>query len=132
MILAVALVVLGPRKLPEMARHLGRFYGQIRRTTFELRSTLDRELREEERTLRREKAVQRRQDLETLRREREDVARDRLEDAPDEPLVSEAPTDAGSSDAAEPQRARDDDGRFKGDDPSTPDVDEAWTDGEPT
>ncbi|MEE2828203.1 MAG: Sec-independent protein translocase protein TatB [Myxococcota bacterium] len=85
-ILLLALVVLGPRKLPELARHFGRFYSQIRRTTHELRSTLDQELMAEERTLRRDAARRRREELETVRRQREQEAADRLgEDAPSEP-----------------------------------------------
>jgi sec-independent protein translocase protein TatB len=88
-ILALALVVLGPRRLPEVARQMGRFYGQIRRTTYELRTTLDRELREEERSIRRETAVVRREELETIRREREATAQERLKDAPKEPVVAE-------------------------------------------
>jgi len=88
LILALGLVVLGPRRLPEVARQLGRFYGQIRRTTYELRSTLDQEIREEERTVRREKAVARREELETVRRERASEAQERLKNEPEAPTVS--------------------------------------------
>jgi sec-independent protein translocase protein TatB len=92
-ILGLALVVLGPRRLPEVARQVGRFYGQIRRTTNELKNTLDRELREEERSIRRAVSTDRRQELETLRKTREEAAQERLKDAPDTPVVesSEAP-----------------------------------------
>ena len=104
LILALGLVVLGPRRLPEVARQLGRFYGQIRRTTFELRSTLDQEIREEERTLRREKAVARREELETVRRERATEAQERLKNEPQAPTVStpevSVPPSESSEDAA--------------------------------
>ena len=89
-ILALALVVLGPRRLPEVARTLGKAYGAIRRTTYELRTTLDREIREEERLLRREKAVARRAELESMRLQREEEARERLAGAPEGPLVAES------------------------------------------
>ncbi len=39
-ILAVALVVVGPEKLPEVARGLGRLYGQLYRTLTEARESL--------------------------------------------------------------------------------------------
>lgn len=49
LILALALVFLGPEKLPDVARQVGKFVGQIRRTTDELKRTLDTEIRDEER-----------------------------------------------------------------------------------
>lgn len=49
LILALALVFLGPEKLPDVARQVGKFVGQIRRTTDELKRTLDAEIRDEER-----------------------------------------------------------------------------------
>ena len=39
-ILAVALLVLGPKKLPEIARSLGRGMAEFRRASSELRNTL--------------------------------------------------------------------------------------------
>ena len=39
-ILAVALLVLGPKKLPEIARSLGRGMAEFRRASTELRNTL--------------------------------------------------------------------------------------------
>ncbi len=39
-ILVVALLVLGPKRLPEVARSLGRGMAEFRRTSSELRSTL--------------------------------------------------------------------------------------------
>ena len=52
LILAVALVFLGPERLPEVARQVGKVVGDIRRTTDELRRTLDMEIREDERNRR--------------------------------------------------------------------------------
>ncbi len=48
-VLVVALLVLGPRKLPEMARTLGRGMAEFRRASDELRSTLNASIEEETR-----------------------------------------------------------------------------------
>ncbi len=58
-IMVVALIVVGPRKLPEVARALGRGYAEFKRTMDELKSTLDQDdtvrgLREEFRSAQRE------------------------------------------------------------------------------
>ncbi len=66
-VFGLALVVLGPRRLPEVARYLGKFYGTIRKTTWELRQTLDNELLEEERRERREAAEKRREEFRAKR-----------------------------------------------------------------
>jgi TatA/E family protein of Tat protein translocase len=47
-ILVIALIVFGPRKLPELGRSLGRSLGEFKRASNELRSTLDEEIRIEE------------------------------------------------------------------------------------
>ncbi|MFZ0235590.1 MAG: twin-arginine translocase TatA/TatE family subunit, partial [Candidatus Acidiferrales bacterium] len=48
-IFAVALVVFGPEKLPELARNLGKIMGEFRRATGELRSTFEGHMRDLER-----------------------------------------------------------------------------------
>lgn len=48
-IFAVALIFFGPRKLPELGRSLGKALGEFKRTSNDLRSTLDDEIRAEER-----------------------------------------------------------------------------------
>ena len=48
-ILVLALLVFGPRKLPEIGRTLGRAMGEFRRATSDLKRTLDVELSTEER-----------------------------------------------------------------------------------
>ncbi len=58
-ILVVALLVVGPNKLPDVARALGRGYAEFKRTMDELKSTMDqddtvRSLREEFRSAQRE------------------------------------------------------------------------------
>jgi sec-independent protein translocase protein TatA len=47
-ILVIALIIFGPRKLPELGRSLGRSLGEFRRASNELRSTLEEEIRVEE------------------------------------------------------------------------------------
>src|SRR4051812_47645976 len=43
LILVVALLILGPKRLPELARGLGKFMREIRRQTDEVRSVVERE-----------------------------------------------------------------------------------------
>lgn len=48
LIFAVALIVFGPRRLPEIGRTLGKALGEFRKATDELKSTIEREVRMEE------------------------------------------------------------------------------------
>lgn len=45
-VLVLALVVLGPQKLPEMARQLARFLGELRRVSDDMRRQFDEATRE--------------------------------------------------------------------------------------
>ncbi len=47
-ILTLALIIFGPRKLPELGRSLGKSLGEFKRASNELRNTLDEEIRIEE------------------------------------------------------------------------------------
>ena len=47
-ILVVALIIFGPRKLPELGRSLGRSLGEFKKASNELQRTLDEEIRLEE------------------------------------------------------------------------------------
>jgi sec-independent protein translocase protein TatA len=52
-ILTLALIIFGPRKLPELGRSLGKSLGEFKRASNELRNTLDEEIRiEDERSQR--------------------------------------------------------------------------------
>ena len=52
-ILMIALIIFGPRKLPELGRSLGKSLSEFKRASNELRNTLDEEIRvEEERSTR--------------------------------------------------------------------------------
>ena len=58
-IFVIALIIFGPRKLPELGRSLGKSLGEFRRASNELKSTLEEEIRlEEQRTTLEEKKAQ--------------------------------------------------------------------------
>ncbi|MGZ4779425.1 MAG: twin-arginine translocase TatA/TatE family subunit [Thermoanaerobaculia bacterium] len=48
LIFAVALIVFGPRKLPEIGRTLGKALGEFKKATDDLKSTIEREVHLEE------------------------------------------------------------------------------------
>jgi TatA/E family protein of Tat protein translocase len=41
LILAIALIVIGPKKLPDLAKSLGRAFGEFKKATSELKETFD-------------------------------------------------------------------------------------------
>ena len=47
-IFVIALIIFGPRKLPELGRSLGKSLAEFKRASTELRSTLEEEIRIEE------------------------------------------------------------------------------------
>jgi len=47
-IFVIALIIFGPRKLPELGRSMGRSLSEFKRASNELRNTLDEEIRVEE------------------------------------------------------------------------------------
>ena len=60
-ILMIALIIFGPRKLPELGRSLGKSLGEFKRASNELRNTLDEEIRLEEAARRAGRSRRRRQ-----------------------------------------------------------------------
>ncbi len=56
-IFVIALIVFGPRKLPELGRSLGRGIAEFKKATNELQSTLEDEIRFEEQRLDASKAI---------------------------------------------------------------------------
>ena len=47
-ILVIALIIFGPRKLPELGRSLGKSIGEFKKASNELRSTLEEDIRVDE------------------------------------------------------------------------------------
>lgn len=47
-ILVIALLVIGPKKLPEIAKSIGRAIGEFQRSFDELKGTIEKEVKEEE------------------------------------------------------------------------------------
>ena len=55
-IMVIALIIFGPRKLPELGRSLGRSLQEFKRASNELKNTLDEEIRiEDERSTQRQR-----------------------------------------------------------------------------
>lgn len=52
LIAAVALLVIGPKKLPDLARSLGKGFAEFKRATNELKNTIDLEARKDEERMR--------------------------------------------------------------------------------
>ena len=55
-IFVIALIVFGPRKLPELGRSLGKGIAEFKRATHELQSSLEQEIRLEEQRITRDDA----------------------------------------------------------------------------
>jgi sec-independent protein translocase protein TatA len=56
-IFVIALIIFGPRKLPELGRSLGKSLAEFKRASNELRSTLEEEIRLEEQQTQRAEAA---------------------------------------------------------------------------
>lgn len=57
-IFTIALIIFGPRKLPELGKSLGKSLAEFKRASNELRNTLDEEIRlEDQKTVRAEPAA---------------------------------------------------------------------------
>jgi sec-independent protein translocase protein TatA len=59
-IMVIALIIFGPRKLPELGRSLGRSLNEFKRASNELKHTLDEEIRVEEQKVEQKTAEQQR------------------------------------------------------------------------
>ena len=73
-IFVIALIIFGPRKLPELGRSLGRSINEFKRASNELKHTLDEEIRVEEQ--RRPSARRRRKRRAARQRDRRHVEHD--------------------------------------------------------
>ena len=72
-IFVIALIVFGPRKLPQLGKSLGRSIAEFKRASNELRSTLEQEIRVEETR----KEIM--EPIETLSREAKEVVQNATE-----------------------------------------------------
>ena len=93
-ILVIALVVFGPRKLPELGRSLGKSLNEFKRASNELRNTLEDEVRVEEQKEQRAK-------LESDQKAAVDTA-----PAPATTVVTEAPVVVEATDTPTISRTR--------------------------
>ncbi len=107
-ILVVALIVFGPRKLPQIGKTLGKSVAEFRRTSTELRSTLEREVQMEEFRAARSEVSELKKDVSDLGRGLDPdrgsgppgAGREERESPPEAQSASEAPPDASGADGA--------------------------------
>ncbi len=92
-ILIVALIVIGPAKLPEMAKSLGKALGEFRRVSTDVKRTIEMEAEQAEQ---KEKTAQAKKELfpETAK-------------AADEPKPAETPAEAAPEEPASAESAKD-------------------------
>jgi TatA/E family protein of Tat protein translocase len=96
-ILVIALIIFGPRKLPELGRSLGKSIGEFRKASNELKSTLEEEIRVEEQKEQRAKLeAEQATAVAGASTIPESIftptAGDSADSAPEEPTVSRTPT----------------------------------------
>src|SRR5687768_17140192 len=98
-IMVIALIIFGPRKLPELGRSLGKSLGEFRKASNELKSTLEEEIRMEEVKEHRAK-IEAEQDS-AIAGGNPDAATHEIypptEVSPEEPTVSRTPTSGTSA-----------------------------------
>jgi TatA/E family protein of Tat protein translocase len=88
-IFVIALIIFGPRKLPELGRSLGRSLSEFKKASNELRSTLEEEIRIEE-----QKEAAAKAQAATTPAPAPTVARGTTEDEDDRPAVARTDTPA--------------------------------------
>ncbi len=97
LILVVALIVVGPSKLPDLARALGRGYAEFRRATDELKETF-----EQDDTVREIKQEFQSAQHEVLYGERPSIRKPPEPSPKEESGTRQAPTDSPSETSSEP------------------------------
>ncbi len=91
LIAALALIVIGPKKLPGLARSLGRGFAEFKRATNELKNTFEMEM----------KADQERHDKPLVKAPQEQAAADRFGDLPEAPEPEPVAVTTGSDETSE-------------------------------
>jgi sec-independent protein translocase protein TatB len=96
LVVAIALIVIGPKRLPEAARFLGYWTGKLRRTLHTARQDMERELGIDD--IKREVHNQLRlEELDAERKQVEETFR-RTQNQPPQPLVTAPPPDPDTMD----------------------------------
>ena len=85
-IFTIALIIFGPRKLPELGKSLGKSLAEFKRASNELKNTLDEEIRLEERR------------SATLEEERRNADRQAAPASPANDLHTDVPSATGTDD----------------------------------
>ena len=88
LIAALALIVLGPKKLPDLARSLGKGFAEFKRATNDLKSTIDLEIKADDERHNKEVAAKKEQKIP----DNADEALSRLE-VEDPPAAENSPTE---------------------------------------
>lgn len=92
LIAALALIVLGPKKLPDLARSLGKGFAEFKRATNELKSTIDLEIKAEDERHNKDVAARQEQKIP----DNADAALSPLETEETNPAVENPPTEEAS------------------------------------
>jgi TatA/E family protein of Tat protein translocase len=105
LILAVALIVIGPKKLPDLARSLGKAMGEFKKATAELKESIqiDSELKDVKQAFDQMNAPAKSTAPKETRAQAADLDEPRPEEEPEGPPP--APSTSSPADAPEPQTA---------------------------
>jgi len=87
LIAALALIILGPKKLPDLARSLGKGFAEFKRATNDLKSTIDLEIKAEDERYNKEVSARKEQKIP----ENADEALSRLEVEDDSKSAEDSP-----------------------------------------
>ena len=93
LIAALALIILGPKKLPDLARSLGKGFAEFKRATNDLKSTIDLEIKAEDERHNKEVSARKEQKIP----ENADEALSRLEVEDDSPAAENSPVEETQS-----------------------------------
>ncbi|PKN42316.1 MAG: twin-arginine translocase subunit TatB [Deltaproteobacteria bacterium HGW-Deltaproteobacteria-18] len=90
-ILIVALIVIGPAKLPEMAKSLGKALGEFRRVSTDVKRTIEMEAEQSEQKVKTEQA-------------KKELYPETVAKAPAEPEATAVPAEPEATEAAAPEQ----------------------------